>query len=160
MTQTGRIDYERTPQLQFVVIAVDSGQPALTSTATVRVEVLNINDHNPRFTQVSTQVHTGLYSGSHRSVLANPGSHKSVFSNPRFTQVCTQGHTGQYSNSHRSVFRNPRFTQVSSHQPRFTQVSFGLVYVSVAVRPLSTGCENQATKKPIQNKTLDPHPQP
>ena len=54
VTQTGRIDYEQTPRTQFTVIAVDSGNPALTSTATVRVEVININDHNPQFGRVRT----------------------------------------------------------------------------------------------------------
>ncbi len=37
---------------EFVAIAIDNGDPQLTSTATVRITVTNINDHAPQFTQV------------------------------------------------------------------------------------------------------------
>ena len=48
------IDYERPMEsTTFVVTATDSGDPRLTSTATVSVTVININDNNPIFTRVS-----------------------------------------------------------------------------------------------------------
>ena len=37
----------------FTVIATDSGDPQLTSTATVSVVVRNINDHTPVFDRAS-----------------------------------------------------------------------------------------------------------
>lgn len=43
------IDYEETKQLEFTVIAYDSGVPQLTATAKVTVTVINVNDQDPRF---------------------------------------------------------------------------------------------------------------
>lgn len=47
-----RIDYESIQTLNFEVIVTDKGVPQLTSTATVNVEVININDKDPLFSQV------------------------------------------------------------------------------------------------------------
>lgn len=43
------IDYEETKQLEFTVIAYDSGLPQLSATAKVIVTVINVNDQDPKF---------------------------------------------------------------------------------------------------------------
>lgn len=43
------IDYEETKQLEFTVVAYDSGVPQLSATAKVIVTVINVNDQDPKF---------------------------------------------------------------------------------------------------------------
>ncbi|XP_076686160.1 cadherin 87A isoform X2 [Andrena cerasifolii] len=43
------IDYEETKQLEFTVVAYDSGVPQLSTTAKVTVTVINVNDQDPKF---------------------------------------------------------------------------------------------------------------
>ncbi|XP_075054561.1 protocadherin-16 [Mixophyes fleayi] len=43
------LDYEKDPQPKITVVASDRGQPALTSTAIVRVQLLDVNDNEPIF---------------------------------------------------------------------------------------------------------------
>ncbi|XP_049820113.1 cadherin-87A isoform X2 [Aethina tumida] len=45
-----QIDYETTKQINFTIIAFDSGIPQLNATATVKVKVINLNDNDPVFT--------------------------------------------------------------------------------------------------------------
>jgi hypothetical protein len=40
-------------ELNFTVVAWDSGQPPLSASAEVNVQVTNINDEDPIFSQVS-----------------------------------------------------------------------------------------------------------
>lgn len=47
------IDYEETKQLQFNVVAYDSGVPQLSSTAKIFVTIINVNDQDPKFEQES-----------------------------------------------------------------------------------------------------------
>ncbi|KAK1121482.1 hypothetical protein K0M31_010285 [Melipona bicolor] len=47
------IDYEETKQLEFTVVAYDSGVPQLSATAKVIVTVINVNDQTPKFEQES-----------------------------------------------------------------------------------------------------------
>ena len=49
----GGLDRELTPTYQFTVTVTDGGSPALSSTAAVRVDVLDINDVTPQFQQSS-----------------------------------------------------------------------------------------------------------
>jgi len=49
----GRLDFEDRPMYNLTVVAVDSGVPQLSSTATIMVSLLNINDNDPVFNQVS-----------------------------------------------------------------------------------------------------------
>ncbi|XP_073989842.1 cadherin 87A [Rhodnius prolixus] len=51
VTTKVRLDYEKTPKLSFNIVAYDSGVPQLSSTARVIVNVININDMDPVFTQ-------------------------------------------------------------------------------------------------------------
>lgn len=46
---SGGLDSEQTASYRFEVLAVDSGSPALTSTATVILTIVNINDNPPIF---------------------------------------------------------------------------------------------------------------
>nr|XP_012135515.1 PREDICTED: cadherin-87A isoform X2 [Megachile rotundata] len=43
------IDYEETKQLEFTVVAYDSGVPQLSASAKVTITVINVNDQNPKF---------------------------------------------------------------------------------------------------------------
>lgn len=43
------IDFEETKQLEFSIVAYDTGIPQLSSTALVTLTVLNINDEDPKF---------------------------------------------------------------------------------------------------------------
>ncbi|XP_058810290.1 cadherin-87A isoform X2 [Phymastichus coffea] len=45
------IDYEETKQLQFTVVAYDTGVPQLVSKANISVMIVNINDEDPKFEQ-------------------------------------------------------------------------------------------------------------
>lgn len=46
---TRRLDREIEPQFQFILVAHDKGIPLLSSTASVEVTVLDINDNQPKF---------------------------------------------------------------------------------------------------------------
>ncbi|XP_077166172.1 neural-cadherin-like isoform X2 [Paroedura picta] len=47
------LDYERPNHLyEFVIMAIDRGEPPQTGTATVRIRVSNVNDEAPRFSQM------------------------------------------------------------------------------------------------------------
>ncbi|XP_043681793.1 cadherin-87A [Vespula pensylvanica] len=61
------IDYEETKQLEFTVVAYDSGVPQLSTTAKVIVTVINVNDQDPKFEK----------EGYNASIKENspPGSH-------------------------------------------------------------------------------------
>ncbi|CAG7728421.1 unnamed protein product [Allacma fusca] len=47
----GRLDFEDRPLYNFTVVAVDSGVPQLSSTATIAIHLVNINDNTPVFNQ-------------------------------------------------------------------------------------------------------------
>jgi hypothetical protein len=47
-----RIDYESVKVINFTVVAYDSGIPQKSATAYVTVNVLNINDMDPVFSEV------------------------------------------------------------------------------------------------------------
>ncbi|XP_075145328.1 cadherin 87A [Haematobia irritans] len=51
VTLTKRLDYETIKEVKFVATVSDTGIPPLTSTADVIVDVININDNEPQFTQ-------------------------------------------------------------------------------------------------------------
>lgn len=48
---TRKIDYEKTPKLNFTLIAYDSGAPQLSAIANVTVNIINTNDMDPVFNQ-------------------------------------------------------------------------------------------------------------
>lgn len=50
---TQRIDYEKISSIKFTLIASDSGNPQLSTSADVTVEVINANDEEPEFLQTS-----------------------------------------------------------------------------------------------------------
>ncbi|TRY68197.1 hypothetical protein DNTS_025755 [Danionella cerebrum] len=45
------LDHERAKEVTFLVVASDGGSPSLSSTATVSIHVLNVNDNRPTFQQ-------------------------------------------------------------------------------------------------------------
>lgn len=47
----GELDYEQVSMYEFDILAEDSGSPALTGTAVVRLQIENINDNPPMFRQ-------------------------------------------------------------------------------------------------------------
>ena len=52
----GLIDFEQTSQFELVLEAADNGTPPLSSTATVSINILDVNDNPPRITNASAQV--------------------------------------------------------------------------------------------------------
>lgn len=50
------LDLSRDTDVKLVVIAVDDGQPPLTSTATILVQLKNVNKYRPQFTQVQSVI--------------------------------------------------------------------------------------------------------
>jgi hypothetical protein len=46
-----QIDYDRFPQVEFELLAIDEGVPSLTGTTTVTITVGDVNDGRPEFTQ-------------------------------------------------------------------------------------------------------------
>ncbi|XP_013102305.2 cadherin-87A isoform X1 [Stomoxys calcitrans] len=51
ITLTKRLDYETIKEVKFVATVSDTGIPPLTSTADVIVDVINLNDNEPQFTE-------------------------------------------------------------------------------------------------------------
>lgn len=49
MKSTQRIDYEKIHNINFTLVAFDSGVPQLSTTALVTVEMVNVNDEDPEF---------------------------------------------------------------------------------------------------------------
>lgn len=50
---TQRIDYERVHQINFTVVAYDTGVPQLFTSVGVTVNVVNINDEEPVFDEAT-----------------------------------------------------------------------------------------------------------
>ena len=55
------LDYETQDRLTFRAVAIDNGEPPLTATATVTVNVRNINDFTPEFVEVSGMISSVLF---------------------------------------------------------------------------------------------------
>ncbi|XP_023854145.1 protocadherin-23 [Salvelinus sp. IW2-2015] len=64
ITTAARLDRERETEVRFLMVAVDGGSPALSSTATITVMVEDVNDNEPVFQQqlynVSIPEHTQI----------------------------------------------------------------------------------------------------
>ncbi|XP_062126234.1 cadherin-87A [Drosophila sulfurigaster albostrigata] len=48
---TARLDYELVKEVKFMVTVSDTGVPALTATADIVVDIINLNDNEPHFSQ-------------------------------------------------------------------------------------------------------------
>ncbi|XP_015032277.2 cadherin-87A [Drosophila willistoni] len=48
---TARLDYEAIKEVKFLATVSDTGVPALTATADIVVDIINLNDNEPHFTQ-------------------------------------------------------------------------------------------------------------
>ena len=51
LTLSVPLDYEQVHRIQISVLAVDHGTPALTGTAAVIIDILDVDDENPKFSQ-------------------------------------------------------------------------------------------------------------
>ncbi|XP_067261327.1 protocadherin-23 isoform X2 [Chanodichthys erythropterus] len=64
ITTSAGLDHERETELRFLVVASDGGSPSLSSTATVTIHVVDVNDNNPIFQQqfynVTVKEHTAV----------------------------------------------------------------------------------------------------
>uniref|UniRef100_A0A8K9UL27 Protocadherin-16 n=1 Tax=Oncorhynchus mykiss TaxID=8022 RepID=A0A8K9UL27_ONCMY len=64
ITTAARLDRERETEVRFLMVAVDGGSPAMSSTATITVMVEDVNDNEPVFQQqlynVSVPEHTQI----------------------------------------------------------------------------------------------------
>lgn len=64
ITTAAGLDHEREMELRFLVVASDGGSPSLSSTATVIIHVVDVNDNKPIFQQqfynVTVKEHTAV----------------------------------------------------------------------------------------------------
>uniref|UniRef100_A0A672NR65 Protocadherin-16 n=1 Tax=Sinocyclocheilus grahami TaxID=75366 RepID=A0A672NR65_SINGR len=64
ITTAAGLDHERETELKFLVVAIDGGSPSLSSTATVTIHVVDVNDNKPIFKQqfynVTVKEHTAV----------------------------------------------------------------------------------------------------
>ncbi|XP_039549970.1 protocadherin-23 [Pimephales promelas] len=64
ITTAAGLDHEREKELRFLVVASDGGSPSLSSTATVTIHVVDVNDNKPIFQQqfynVTVKEHTAV----------------------------------------------------------------------------------------------------
>ncbi|CAD6991441.1 unnamed protein product [Ceratitis capitata] len=68
ISSTTRIDYETLKEVKFVASVSDTGVPSLTSTAEVTVDIINLNDNEPHFSQ--TEYHFNVTENSPRGTVA------------------------------------------------------------------------------------------
>uniref|UniRef100_A0A8C1VX50 Protocadherin-16 n=1 Tax=Cyprinus carpio TaxID=7962 RepID=A0A8C1VX50_CYPCA len=64
ITTAAGLDHERETELRFLVVATDGGSPSLSSTATLTIHVVDVNDNKPIFKQqfynVTVKEHTAV----------------------------------------------------------------------------------------------------
>uniref|UniRef100_A0A8C2IZQ9 Protocadherin-16 n=1 Tax=Cyprinus carpio TaxID=7962 RepID=A0A8C2IZQ9_CYPCA len=64
ITTVAGLDHERETELRFLVVATDGGSPSLSSTATLTIHVVDVNDNKPIFKQqfynVTVKEHTAV----------------------------------------------------------------------------------------------------
>uniref|UniRef100_UPI00398F83BF protocadherin-10-like n=1 Tax=Pristiophorus japonicus TaxID=55135 RepID=UPI00398F83BF len=53
----GELDREKVPGYNITILCTDKGSPPLSTNKTIRVEILDINDNAPRFTQPSLSIY-------------------------------------------------------------------------------------------------------
>ncbi|KAL4711580.1 hypothetical protein ACJJTC_003597 [Scirpophaga incertulas] len=63
------IDYEKVHTINFTVVAYDSGVPQLSTSAAVTVDVINVNDEEPRFAAEAYDAAVAEHSGEGTRVL-------------------------------------------------------------------------------------------
>ncbi|TNN09776.1 Protocadherin beta-9 [Schistosoma japonicum] len=51
LVSTVNLDYEQKQNYEFYLLAIDSGLPQRTGTALIKVNIIDVNDHSPIFTQ-------------------------------------------------------------------------------------------------------------
>ncbi|XP_066591300.1 cadherin-87A [Prorops nasuta] len=83
------IDYEETKQLEFTVVAYDSGVPQLSSTAKVTVTVINVNDQDPKFEKeaYNATVKENSPPGTHVTVVKATDGDEGVFGEVSYSLI-------------------------------------------------------------------------
>lgn len=83
------INFEETKQLEFTVIAYDSGVPQLSSSAKVIVNIINVNDEDPKFKNESYHVSVKENSppGTHVTIVKATDDDEGIFGNVRYSLI-------------------------------------------------------------------------
>ncbi|XP_076290426.1 cadherin 87A isoform X1 [Lasioglossum baleicum] len=83
------IDYEETKQLEFQVIAYDSGVPQLTATAKVTVTIINVNDQDPKFEKelYNASVKENSPAGTHVTVVKATDGDEGLFGEVSYSLI-------------------------------------------------------------------------
>ncbi|XP_024937586.1 cadherin-87A isoform X2 [Cephus cinctus] len=83
------IDYEETKQLEFTVVAYDSGVPQLSSSAKVTLTVINVNDQSPQFERESynASIEENSPPGTHVTVVKARDSDEGVFGQVSYSLI-------------------------------------------------------------------------
>ncbi|XP_067010919.2 cadherin-87A [Anabrus simplex] len=84
-----RVDYEQVKSLNFTVVAYDSGEPQKSATADVTVNIININDMNPVFSQQSynAEVLENARPGTHVVTVSAVDGDEGVFGTVTYSLV-------------------------------------------------------------------------
>ena len=61
VTIATQLNYDESPNRTFIVVAYDDGVPSLSSTATVFIQLANINKYPPVFDPVKTSPYIVVY---------------------------------------------------------------------------------------------------
>ena len=95
-----RLDYESVKELQFDVIAKDSGSPRRSSVAMVTLTILDQNDNAPEFSQArfSFDVTEGTEAGTIVDTLTAVDPDSAAYN--KFTYVLQEGQDAKYFNLH------------------------------------------------------------
>ncbi|XP_034936764.1 cadherin-87A [Chelonus insularis] len=83
------IDYEETKQLEFTVVVYDSGFPQLSASAKVTVNIINVNDQDPKFEKKSYKVSIKENSppGTHVTVVKAIDGDEGVFGEVTYSLI-------------------------------------------------------------------------
>lgn len=83
------IDYEETKQLNFTVVAYDSGVPQLSASAKVIVTIINVNDQDPKFDKdaYSTSIKENSPPGTHVTVVKATDGDEGLFGQVSYSLV-------------------------------------------------------------------------
>lgn len=83
------LDYEETKQLDFTLVAYDSGVPQLSATAKVTVTVINVNDQDPKFEKelYNATVKENSPPGTHVTVVKATDSDEGAFGDVHYSLI-------------------------------------------------------------------------
>ena len=91
ITVNKNIDRELLEWLNFTVVATDSGNPSLSTSIPINVQVLDVNDNNPVFNQSEYVTTVTENTGSGTFVIITPATDKDVGQYGSITYKLTGG---------------------------------------------------------------------